>query len=115
MSKMPSFDDLKKVGGDLMGKAKSMDVSGMVDKIKSGIDQVATNKQAAAMDIGDDGLKSQLQLMQAAIDELTIAQTSQSTALRKLQNQLSTLTKTLQASAAPAVIPVIKNEEDKKL
>jgi hypothetical protein len=101
MVKIPSLDDLKKAGAGFMDQAKTGNYSGMVDKIKSGIDSVTVNKGGPAA-VGDDAVKSQLQALQVSIDELTAAQSQQTAALRNLQNNLAALTKTIVASQ-PAV------------
>jgi hypothetical protein len=98
MVKIPSFDELKKAGAGFVNQAKTGDYSGMVDRIKSGIDNITVNKGPVIP--GDTSIASQFQQINAIIAEIGLAQASQNAGIRKLESQLDSLARTLEAQAA---------------
>jgi hypothetical protein len=123
--KMPSFDDLKKAGANLVDSAKS---GKLVDDLKSRIENVGERltKEGAEMPQGVFPVKEQFQTLQATIREIYQAQAQQTELMKKLETQLSVLAKVLgpdvvdrssgikPAAAAPEK-PVIIIEEKKEL
>jgi hypothetical protein len=92
MVKMPSFDELKKAG------------AGFVDQVKSGIDSVTKKDGSTTVPaMGDDVVKIQFQSLYVSIAELSQLQASQAAQVKKLEAQLSALSKTI-ASQTPGVI-----------
>lgn len=117
MVKIPSFDDLKKMGSDFVDSAKSGKISTMVDKIKSGVESVSSRK-TADISPGDDAIRLKLQAVYATLKELGDAQMVQASLMKKIQDQISELTKTIEAtqkssSASPDILQQ-STEEDKK-
>jgi hypothetical protein len=102
MVKIPSLDDLKKASTDFMDQARTTGLSGMVDKIKTGIDS-ATQKTSTPITPGDNAVKNQIQLLQATLAEVTQAQSVQAAAIRKIESQLSALSRSLDATMAAPV------------
>ncbi len=95
MVKIPSLDDLKKMGTDLIDSAKTIKFNEMVDKIKTGIDSVSSKKNPAE-NMTDETVKKVFEDIFSAINELTQAQAAQVTATRKLEKQLEDLAKIVQ-------------------
>jgi len=124
MVKMPSLDDLKKVGAGLVDSAKSGKINEMMDKVKSGMGTVSAGmkKEAAPVVLGDDVIKNQFQAIYASLAELTQTQTAQTALIRKVESQLSSLAKTVEASSAQQAAPAVSStvepqtikEEEKK-
>lgn len=113
MVKIPSFDDLKKMGSGLIDQAKTVNFGEMVDKVKTGIDSVSGKK--APLDISDEALKGLFQGLYAALNEVTQAQVAQINAIKKIETQLETLAKVIEInlkSATPTATP--STQEDKK-
>jgi hypothetical protein len=115
MVKIPSLDELKKAGAGFVNQAKSGDYSGMVDKIKTGIDNMTVNKGPVIP--GDTSIAGQFQQINAII-----AQTSQNAGIRKLESQLDSLARILEAQAAvntttttTSTTTIPTSNEDKKI
>lgn len=112
MVKIPGLDDLKKIGSDLVDSAKTVNLSGMVDKFKSGIESVS-KKGSPAKDLGDDPLGKLLQDTNATLNELLAAHSAEMAAIKKLQNQLNEMARVAAIYQKPTVSPT-KTEEDNK-
>ncbi|MEO8402471.1 MAG: hypothetical protein ABI597_11890 [Gammaproteobacteria bacterium] len=117
MVKIPGFDELKKMSSDLMDSAKTVKFSGMVDKLKSGMESMGGKKE----NLGDDPLNQLLQEANATLAELITAQTAQQNLIRKLQSQLSNMARVAETYQKPIVPPTeatsaepTTQEEDKK-
>jgi hypothetical protein len=123
--KMPSFDDLKKAGANLVDSAKS---GKLVDDLKMRIENVGERltKEGAEMPQGLFPVKEQLQTLQTTIREIYQAQALQTELMKKLETQLVVLAKVLgpevvdkagtiqpAATSAPEK-PVITTEEKKE-
>jgi hypothetical protein len=120
MVKIPSLDELKKAGAGFVNQAKSGDYSGMVDKIKTGIDNMTVNKGPVIP--GDTSIAGQFQQINAIIAEIGLAQTSQNAGIRKLESQLDSLARILEAQAAvntttttTSTTTIPTSNEDKKI
>lgn len=98
MVKIPSLDELKKMGSGLIDQAKAVKFGEMVDKVKSGIDSVGGKKTP---DIKDVNLKSLFQELFTALNELASAQTSQVNAIKKIEKQLEALAKVVETYQPP--------------
>jgi hypothetical protein len=99
MVKIPSFDDLKKMGSGLIDSAKSVKMSEMVDKVKSGIDSVSGRKVNLA--VSDESLKELFDGLNSSLEELLQLQMSQTNAVKKIQGQLVALAATIDAKQKP--------------
>lgn len=93
MVKIPKFDDLKKMGSDLLDSAKTGKFGGVVDKLKSGIDTFSTKKTA----VEDESLNKVLTGMQEALSELNEIERVQALVIKKMQGQLNDLANVLQS------------------
>ncbi len=96
MVKIPGLDDLKKMGSDLLDSAKTVDLSGIVNKLKTGIESVTQKSEEAK--VSDEALAKLLQEMAVTLEELNAANTAETTAIKKMQNQLTELTKIIVAT-----------------
>ena len=94
MVKMPSMDDLKKAGAGLVDSA-----SGMVGKIKTGIESASAKK---SVEIDDTVLKNQLDAVKASMVELTQLQSSQTALIRNIESQIIGLEKKIEVMQPPA-------------
>lgn len=95
MVKLPSLDELKKMGSGLIEQAKAVNFTEMVDKVKSGIDSVSGKKPPG--EINDPTIKTVFQSIYSHLNELTQAQAVQLNALKKVETQLEQLAKILEA------------------
>jgi uncharacterized coiled-coil protein SlyX len=96
MVKLPKFDDLKKMGSDLLDSAKSVKLNEIVDKFKSSIESVSVKRSSSDQGVQDQALEQVFIAIYASLKELTDAQTAQESAVKKIQNQLNSLTKVLE-------------------
>jgi len=113
MVKIPGFDNLKKMGSDLMDSAKGVDLSGMVGKFKTEIESVS-KKASAPSYLGDDPLGALLQEANVVLSELLATNTAQAAAMKKLQNQLTQIASIAATYQKPVVPPVLKQEDENK-
>jgi hypothetical protein len=107
--KMPSFDDLKKAGANLVDSAKS---GKLVDDLKSRIENVGERltKEGAEMPQGAFPVKEQFQTLQTTIREIYQAQALQTELMKKFETQLVVLAKVLGPDVvdrAGAIKPVV--------
>jgi len=93
--KIPSLDDLKKMGSGLIDSAKSVKLNEMVDKFKSGMESVGFKKNSPT-DTKDEDLNQVFAGIYASLKELADAQAIQDNATKKMQAQLNALTKILE-------------------
>lgn len=107
-----NFDQLKKMGSDLIDSAKSVNIGGVVDKIKSGVESVTTKKEAAPPT--DDAIKNLFQNLRGSLQELSDNQNAQIKIARKIDSQLSELSRAVEALRKPATIDPATNSEDPK-
>lgn len=89
MVKIPSIDELKKMSSDLLDSAKSVNISSMVDKIKTTMDSVS--KKGVDVPIGDETIKTLFENINTTLEELTNAQLVQAQAIKKIQGQMKAL------------------------
>ncbi len=106
MVKIPSLDDLKKAGADLVDSAKS---GKLVDQLKSHIESVGERltKDGSQMPQGDDPVKAQFKVLQATLNELYESQSAQNELIKKFETQLGVLAKVINT-------PPTKTSEEKK-
>lgn len=100
MVKIPGLDDLKKMGTGLIDSAKTVNLSGVMDKLKSGVDSVAKGKQPPTA----EQLGSIYQAAHITMAEILTLQANQTELVKKLQNQLielGTVVENLQKPATP--------------
>jgi len=124
MVKIPSMDELKKMGSGLIDQAKAVKFGEIVDKVKSGIDSVS-GKKAPTAAISDEELKALFQDMFATVNELAELQRVQVNVLKKVEVQLEQLAHVVETYQKPEVVVTpppevkpeikseIKNEEEK--
>jgi flagellar capping protein FliD len=110
MVKIPSFDDLKKAGTDFMDQARTSGISGVVDKIKSGMDSV-TKADGTPVASTEGGVNNQIQALQKSLADVTKVQATQAEAIRKIDSQLTALSN---AVAQPTTTETVIKEEEKK-
>lgn len=115
MVKIPSLEDLKKIGSDFVDSAKSGKLGSVVDKVKSGIESVGSRKP---IEVGDEAIQAKLQAVYATLKELGDTQAVQASLMKKIQDQISELTKTIEStrtsSSASPDISQQHVDEDKK-
>jgi len=114
MVKIPGLDDLKKMGADLMDSAKSVNLGGMVDKLKSGIESVSSKKDAGDVPQDSNELQNLFQELQKTLNEFSAAQATQTAAMKRMQNLLTDLARVTAAYAKPAAPSANPNEDEKK-
>lgn len=105
MVKIPSMDDLKKIGSGLIDHAKAVNFAEMVDKMKSGIKPV--------QEINDETIRTLLQNISNTMAELTAAEAMQQSASKKMEKQLEELAKVLSSYFKPTSEQDDKNETTK--
>jgi uncharacterized coiled-coil protein SlyX len=106
MVKIPSLDDLKKMGSGLIDSAKSVKLNEMVDKFKSGIESVNFRKNASSpVEAKDEDLNQVFAGIYISLKELADAQAAQANATKKIQTQLNVLTKILENYQKTTVSP----------
>jgi uncharacterized coiled-coil protein SlyX len=119
MVKLPKFEDLKKMGSDLIDSAKSVKLNEMVDKFKSSIESVTAKKSSLDPSVQDEALEQVFVSIYASLKELADAQAAQEVAVKKIQNQLNSLAKVLEKyqkatdSSTPPTDNEVKKEETK--
>lgn len=111
MVKIPSLDELKKMGSGLIDQAKTVKFGEMVDKVKSGIDSISS-KKAPIAGVADNDLKSIFQSIYATLNEMTQAQNAQLNAVKKVETQLEQLAKLIETYQKPAVPAATENKDD---
>ena len=104
MVKMPSFDDLKKAGTNLMDSAKS---GKLVNDLKARIETVGERltKDGAAMPTGASPIKEQFQAVYATLKELYQYQSMQAELMKKFETQLGVLAKVVEAGTVDKPVP----------
>jgi hypothetical protein len=114
MVKIPSLDELKKMGSGLIDQAKSVKFGEMVDKVKSGIESVSGKK--APTEVGDEALKTVFTSIYGSLNELTQAQTAQINAVKKLETQLEQLAKIVETykPATTEAVNEVKSDDARK-
>lgn len=111
MVKIPGLNNLKKIGTDLIDSAKTVDLGGVVDKFKTGIDSV-TKKNGSGMNLGEDPLGKLLQDAVATLNELVSANAAQAEAIKKMRNQMIDIAKMAATYQKPSTPPTQKPESD---
>lgn len=109
MVKIPGFDELKKMGTDLIDSAKTVKLSGVVDKFKSG--------KSVDIASGQDRLSHLLNEMNTTLNELNAAQAAESSLIKRLQDHLREIAKLVGPESAPATTETPANaalKEDNK-
>ncbi|HSW70109.1 MAG TPA: hypothetical protein VLI69_08190 [Gammaproteobacteria bacterium] len=101
MVKIPRLDELKKMGSGLIDSAKTVNLSGMVDKLKTGIESVS-QKTAPYSGLGDDPLGKLIQDAKLVLSELAAANSASAAAIKKMQNQLAEIEKVAAGYQRPA-------------
>lgn len=100
MVKIPSIDDLKKMGSNLIDSAKSVNLDEMVEKVKSSIDSIS-NRKSPVEDVTNETLKNSFQGIMATLTEMTAAQNTQVNAIKKLEKQLEELARQIESFQNP--------------
>lgn len=95
MVKIPNLDDLKKMGSNLLDTAKSVKLTEVVDKLKSGIETVG-GKKSAAMPAADEAIQTLFTSIYTSLNEMAAAQAAEAEVIKKIQVQLSELAKVLE-------------------
>ena|SRR5688572_33398340 len=108
MVKIPGLDDLKKMGSGLIESARSVNVSEVVDKVKSGIESVG---KKAPLDVpnGREGVRALFADLSKTLQELQSAQSASLSATKKLETELAQLAKLWEAELA-----TLPPKEDKR-
>lgn len=110
MVKIPSLDELKKMGSGIIDQAKAVKFGEMVDKVKTGIDSVSGKK--SPVQTGNEDLKGVFQSIYATLNEMTQAQAAQLNAVKKIENQLEQLAKIVETYQKPAAPTAETKKED---
>lgn len=97
MVKIPGLDDLKKMGSGLMDSAKALKLGDMVDKVKSGVESVS-GKKSGPVPQGDEAIKTAFLGIQSTLNDMMEVQSTQASAIRKMQGQISELARMIDAS-----------------
>lgn len=117
MVKLPSLEDLKKAGSNLVDSAKQIKFDEIADKIKSGVESVSSSLHKSTPEVPtDDALKSQFQDLYGSLDELTTLFASQAIVVKKIENQIESLGKiiTAQKTKTTESSTTATNEGEKK-
>lgn len=106
MVKIPGLDDLKKMGSDLLDSAKTVNISGVMDKIKSvgGPGQPPTNEALGVI----------YQNIHATLSEWVTIQNKQTELVKKMQSQLTELGTVVERLQKAASATVVATSEEKK-
>lgn len=96
MVKIPGLDDLKKMGSGILDSAKSIKLTEMVDKVRTGVESVSG--KGGAIPQGDEAIKTAFQGVYAGINEVLEMQSAQSQAIKKLQGQIADLARVIDAT-----------------
>ena len=99
MVKMPSFDELKKLGSGLIDQAKAIKFGEMVDKVKAGVDSMSSKKPTVP--VGDEALAEVFKGVFSTLNELVQAQALQVVAVKKMETQLEVLAKIVETYQKP--------------
>lgn len=114
MIKIPSLEDLKKAGAGLVDSAKSANIGGAFEKLKSSLE--GKNDAPATPSTGDP-IKAQLQTIQTSLTDLAQMQTAQTALTKNIESQLATLAKIIELAnlppAPPIVAPLTPKENEK--
>lgn len=129
MVKIPNLEDLKKMGTGLIDSAKNVKFGEMMDKVKTGIENVS-GKGGGNIPQGDDAIKTVFEGLNTSIKELIDMQSTQLTAAKKIQSQLSDLGRVINATqkagepavpssgqaepTAPSAQPTNESEDNKQ-
>ncbi len=111
MVKIPSLDDLKKASSDLVDSAKTAGFSGVIEKLKSGLESVGASINSASDNTSGSAtgaqtvskvqmtgpLKDLLQAMRSNLVELSQLQVAQTDMLKKIDSQFIQLTQMIEA------------------
>jgi cell division FtsZ-interacting protein ZapD len=112
---MPSLDDLKKAGANLVDSAKS---GKLVEDIKARIETVGERmtRDGAAMPASETPIKEQFKVVQATLKEIYQSQSAHTELLKKLETQLGVLSKVVDANTVdkPLQSSVSPKPEEKK-
>lgn len=94
MVKIPSLDDLKKMGSDLMTSAKNIKMDNVVEKIKTQVETVSAKFNTLS------GAKGSLDRINAGLNELLQSQPHRADAIKKIQAEVALLQKAVEAELA---------------
>lgn len=119
MIKLPSLDDLKKAGNNLVESAKS---GKLMDQIKSQVETLGANiarpEAGTEVPTGADPIKNQFIVLYATVEELRQTQAAQSAVIKKFENQLDVLKKVIETTttvtATVTTTTAKTNKEEKK-
>ncbi len=95
MVKMPGFDELKKMGSNLIDTAKSVNIGETVDKLKSKMESMSGKKEAV---ITEKNTAEMFAAISTSLSELIAVQALQASAIKKIQDQLAELAKMIEAA-----------------
>jgi hypothetical protein len=103
MVKIPSFDDLKKAGSNLMDSAKS---GSLVDKFKAGVESIGENMaqrqqgKPADRPTSTDPIINQIQALEVSLVQIQELQATQTTMINEAMLQLADLHKAVAATTS---------------
>lgn len=97
MVKMPGFDELKKMGSNLIDSAKSVNIGETVDKLKSKVEAMSGKKETVA----SNDVAGMLSKLSTSLNEVIAVQTLQANAIKKIQDQLAELEKMIESNKKP--------------
>jgi hypothetical protein len=98
MVKIPSLDELRKMGSDIMNSAKNVDVSGVVDKIKNRVETVSEKFSGTQ----GSSVKHSLDRVNAGLNELMTFAPNEINAIKKIQADVAELQQRIEAALSAA-------------
>lgn len=104
MVKIPSMDEWKKMGSDLIDQAKSVKFGEIVDKVKAGIESVGSKTTQEPVDVSDEYIKGLFEGIFSSINELAQAQAAQLAVIKRIEKQMAELAKGVASSQKPATV-----------
>lgn len=99
MVKIPKFDELKKMGSNLLEQAKSVNIGGMVDKVKSSVESVG---KKTPPEFNNESLKNTFTGLYETLKELAETQNAQLAVVKKFETQLEQLALMVEKSQTPS-------------
>ncbi len=111
MVKIPNLDELKKMGSSLLDQAKSVNIGGMVDKVKASVESVG---KKTPPEFNNESLKNAFTGLYATLKELAETQNAQLAVVKKIETQLEQLALMVEASQTPPAPADLINEVKKK-
>lgn len=93
MVKIPSLSDLKKMGSELLDSAKSVKINEMVDRVKSGIENVGERivKEDTLAPPCSEAVRTLFRELYASVESLDHSDPKQVELIKRLEVQLAAL------------------------